>query len=346
MPTPFEGFLTPASGTSTAAPPVRIRVVADAAADRVTVDAALAVLAAGGLPAGPTRCAVDVSLVVAPVTGSLPETVGHLLADGGAGRIAVLSAPEALTPDGLLDALTAGADGWLTYDVPTATLVRALGAVAAGEPGLARHHVAHLIAALRRPAQPSAIRPEGSAVALTGRQWEVLAVLATESTTGAAARRLCVTEATVRWHIARLMTALQVSDRAGLAATAAALTAAEGPRPRVRTAAPGVYTVPMPHPGVVPAPPAGGVPTQRTGGTEPMVPAVVSAASFRAGWAELSAGERRTARLVAQGLTNREIAVRGATPRSTVDTQVKRAFGKLGVRSRVELATAVVTLGI
>ena len=57
--------------------------------------------------------------------------------------------------------------------------------------------------------------------------------------------------------------------------------------------------------------------------------------------APLSPAERRVAELVAEGLSNQAIADRLVLSRHTVDTHVKRCFAKLGLRSRVELATLV-----
>ena len=57
--------------------------------------------------------------------------------------------------------------------------------------------------------------------------------------------------------------------------------------------------------------------------------------------AGLSPAERKVAGLVADGLSNARIAEELVVSRHTVDTHVKRCFAKLGLRSRVELATAV-----
>jgi CRP/FNR family transcriptional regulator, cyclic AMP receptor protein len=59
------------------------------------------------------------------------------------------------------------------------------------------------------------------------------------------------------------------------------------------------------------------------------------------GLAPLSPAERKVAALVADGLSNALIAERLVVSRHTVDTHVKRCFAKLGLRSRVELATLV-----
>jgi DNA-binding NarL/FixJ family response regulator len=61
-----------------------------------------------------------------------------------------------------------------------------------------------------------------------------------------------------------------------------------------------------------------------------------------AGMAALSRREREIAELVAEGLTNREIGSRLFLSEKTVETHLSRVFQKLGVRSRAQVAAAVV----
>jgi pimeloyl-ACP methyl ester carboxylesterase/DNA-binding CsgD family transcriptional regulator len=56
------------------------------------------------------------------------------------------------------------------------------------------------------------------------------------------------------------------------------------------------------------------------------------------GWQALTDAERRVARLVTEGLPNREVAERLFVSRYTVETHLKHVFAKLGVSSRTELA--------
>ena len=56
------------------------------------------------------------------------------------------------------------------------------------------------------------------------------------------------------------------------------------------------------------------------------------------GWAALTASELAVARLVAEGLTNREVAERLFVSPHTVNSHLRHVFSKLGINSRVELA--------
>ncbi|HLU74795.1 MAG TPA: LuxR C-terminal-related transcriptional regulator [Nonomuraea sp.] len=64
-----------------------------------------------------------------------------------------------------------------------------------------------------------------------------------------------------------------------------------------------------------------------------------------AGWAALTPSELRVARLVARGMTNREVAAELFLSPHTVDSHLRHAFAKLGVRSRVELVRHVLAAG-
>ncbi|MFE2175092.1 helix-turn-helix transcriptional regulator, partial [Kitasatospora sp. NPDC059462] len=62
------------------------------------------------------------------------------------------------------------------------------------------------------------------------------------------------------------------------------------------------------------------------------------------GWESLTASERRIARLVAEGHTNRSAAEQLFLSPHTVNTHLTSAFRKLSVNSRVQLANLVRSL--
>jgi DNA-binding CsgD family transcriptional regulator len=62
----------------------------------------------------------------------------------------------------------------------------------------------------------------------------------------------------------------------------------------------------------------------------------------RLGWLSLTPAERDVVGLVAEGLSNRQIADRLFLSRYTVETHLKHVFAKLTVESRAELAAVSV----
>ena len=65
---------------------------------------------------------------------------------------------------------------------------------------------------------------------------------------------------------------------------------------------------------------------------------LVTAEPETSGWAAMTAAELAVARLVAEGLTNREVAERLFVSPHTVNSHLRHVFSKLGINSRVELA--------
>ncbi|MFG2224871.1 AAA family ATPase [Streptomyces sp. NPDC048644] len=59
------------------------------------------------------------------------------------------------------------------------------------------------------------------------------------------------------------------------------------------------------------------------------------------GWSNLTPSELRVVRLVADGLTNRQVASRLSLSTHTIDSHLRRSFAKLGISRRVELARHV-----
>jgi DNA-binding CsgD family transcriptional regulator len=76
------------------------------------------------------------------------------------------------------------------------------------------------------------------------------------------------------------------------------------------------------------------------GGTG-LVPSMRRRVAADAGWASLTDSERRVAVLLADGLSNPEIAGRLFVAPRTVSTHVSHILRKLGLRSRTEVAVMV-----
>jgi len=115
-------------------------------------------------------------------------------------------------------ALRAGARGYLTKDADADEIVRAVRRVHAGEAMLDTSVQARLLDALGGAAPASAparaAEPAGLPDDLTPREAEVLALIAEGLSNTEIARRLVVSEATVKTHVNRLFAKTGVRDRA------------------------------------------------------------------------------------------------------------------------------------
>ncbi len=276
-----------------------------------------------------TRVVADIALVATEREHLVAGFVQSIRRDDLARRIVVIS--ELDSPDLLVAAAGSGADGWILPDLPATTLVRTLRGVHEGESAFSRVHVMSLVAALREPVEAAEPVGRGPMSELTPREREIHTALVAGGSTREIAARLSISESTVRWHSARLMKKLGRTDRPSLAtndATRDPIAAAVSPA----TALP---------PAIGPAALAGSpqVPNR-------MLPEGVRADDVHASsrWASLRRAELRVAFLVAEGLSNREIAEHLFISRHTVESHLKSAFAKLQVRSRVELTRFVLVM--
>ena len=113
-------------------------------------------------------------------------------------------------------ALQAGASGFMLKDTPPSDLLAGVRLVAAGEALLSPTITRHLIEAfLQRPTEPE--KPDPSSLdVLTDRERDVLALVAKGLSNAEIASRLYISPATVKTHIARVLTKLGARDRAQL----------------------------------------------------------------------------------------------------------------------------------
>jgi DNA-binding NarL/FixJ family response regulator len=119
----------------------------------------------------------------------------------------------------ILDALRAGASGFLLKDIEPAELVRAVEVVAAGESLLAPSVTRRLIAELVQRSG-AAGTPSPALDVLTDREREVLALVGGGLSNDEIAAELFISVATARTHVSRAMTKLQARDRAQLVVAA------------------------------------------------------------------------------------------------------------------------------
>ncbi|MYS90179.1 MULTISPECIES: response regulator [Streptomyces] len=125
------------------------------------------------------------------------------------------------------DALAAGADGFLLKDTDPAEILRAVHLVAAGSAMLHPRAARRLIDRYHRSGGPQATAARARLDKLTPRERDVLTLLARGETNADIADRLGMRESTVKAHVSRILTALEVTNRvqAALLARDAGLTA-------------------------------------------------------------------------------------------------------------------------
>ena len=116
----------------------------------------------------------------------------------------------------LLNALRAGAAGYLPKDIDPRRLPHALHAVYRGEAAIPRALVTRLVSEFRDHGSRRRTILSETGHDLTSREWEVLELLRRGLSTAEIAERLFVTSVTVRTHVAALLKKLDVPDRAAL----------------------------------------------------------------------------------------------------------------------------------
>ncbi|HEY3556127.1 MAG TPA: response regulator transcription factor [Kribbella sp.] len=119
-------------------------------------------------------------------------------------RVLVLTTYD--TDTDILHAVEAGAAGYLLKDTPHAELLNGIRAAARGETVLAPPVAARLMSRLRTPAAPAAAQP-------SPRELVVLAAVARGLSNAEIGRELFIGEATVKTHLQRLFSKLDVDDR-------------------------------------------------------------------------------------------------------------------------------------
>jgi DNA-binding NarL/FixJ family response regulator len=139
-------------------------------------------------------------------------------------RVIVVTMHE--NPDYLLEALKAGAAGYVLKDATQRVVVGAVRQVLRGE-SLLNAEVATRL--LRRLAEASARPHEAPLAQLTPREVEVLRLLAQGLTNREIAARLIVSVGTVKVHVERILAKLGVSDRTQAAVRAVTLGLASPP---------------------------------------------------------------------------------------------------------------------
>lgn len=129
------------------------------------------------------------------------EATGRIVADNPEARVVILTAFS--ERDRILGALDAGAIGYLLKDADPEELLEAVRAAARGEAPLAPKAAREVLSD----------RAEQRAVELTGREREVLSLVAEGMPNKLIARRLEISEKTVKSHLTRIFERVGVTDR-------------------------------------------------------------------------------------------------------------------------------------
>ncbi|MBE1874711.1 response regulator transcription factor [Myceligenerans sp. TRM 65318] len=150
----------------------------------------------------------------------MPRTDGltatrTLVAGGSSARIIVLTTFD--TDELVLDALRAGAAGFLLKDTPPEKLVEAVRAAAAGQPTLSPSVTAQLIASVARPRDDRADRAAARLAALTERERDVAVAVGRGLSNAQIAADLYMSESTVKTHVGRILTKLDAENRVQVA---------------------------------------------------------------------------------------------------------------------------------
>jgi DNA-binding NarL/FixJ family response regulator len=113
----------------------------------------------------------------------------------------------------IIDALRAGASGFLLKDAPTAEVVEAVRRVAAGDAVLSPAITRQLLDQVGRRLPAPVSKAPDLIAALTEREREVLRMLAGGMSNAEIAEALVVSEATVKSHVSNLLGKLGLRDR-------------------------------------------------------------------------------------------------------------------------------------
>jgi DNA-binding NarL/FixJ family response regulator len=114
----------------------------------------------------------------------------------------------------IVEALRAGASGFLLKDSPRHDLIAAVRAAAAGDALLAPSVTRRLIADFARQPRPAPPFPPAALGALTPREAEVLRLIAHGQSNSEISNTLVIAEQTTKTHVGRILAKLGLRDRA------------------------------------------------------------------------------------------------------------------------------------
>jgi len=120
--------------------------------------------------------------------------------------VAVLVLTTVVDDQLVLEAIHSGARGYVVKDVDTSELVGAIRAVSRGESAFDSRSAAAMVRGINA-------KPEVEERRLTGREHEVLRLVARGLSNRAIGRRLYIAETTAKFHVSNIMRKLEVTGR-------------------------------------------------------------------------------------------------------------------------------------
>ncbi|RNE66734.1 response regulator [Cryobacterium tepidiphilum] len=152
----------------------------------------------------------DVVLLDIHMPGNGIRAAGEISRDLPETAIVMLT--QSTEDDDLFDSLRAGASGYLLKNTDPAELPDALRRVLAGEPAMSPRLVTRILAEFQGPSRRH-LRRSSAAAKLSAREWEVMELLGSGSSTEQVAQRLFLSPTTVRVHVSTVLRKLAVKDR-------------------------------------------------------------------------------------------------------------------------------------
>jgi DNA-binding NarL/FixJ family response regulator len=148
------------------------------------------------------------------------EATGIIAGDSGLSETRVLVLTTFDADEYVVEAIRAGASGFLLKDVTPADFVKAIRIVAGGNALLAPSVTARLLGRFARLPIPADERHADALAELTEREREVLGLVAQGLSNAEIAEHLTLAEPTVKTHVSHLLLKLDQRDRAQLVALA------------------------------------------------------------------------------------------------------------------------------
>ena len=183
-----------------------VQILTEAGFDVVAEAADAAGAVAGAEAHDPDVCLLDISMPGNGITAA--QRISRARPDTNVVMLTVM-----LDDDHLFDALRAGARGYLVKGTAPDALVAALRNTLAGEPALSPGIAMRIIEHLGTSSGGRVHVPDRGTVQLSPREAEVLDLLRQGFRTNEIARRLYISQVTVRTHIRAILKKLNATDR-------------------------------------------------------------------------------------------------------------------------------------